>query len=122
MYRITERRALALGCWCLSLVRLVLNSALAATVVRDGTIEVVESPTFKWLVIAELSIGTASDICIAASICIGLLRRRTGFERSNRLVDRLIAYAISSGALTSLVLVVALITVRVLLPRDGSGQ
>lgn len=103
--RITENRLLAAGCWLLALLRMAFSAGITATMARDGTLAVVHTRTFKWLVVCILGVGTVSDIAIAASICIGLLRRRTGFLESDRLVDRLVAYTIGSGLLTSIVAV-----------------
>ena len=96
--RITENRFLAGGCWVLALARMAFTISLTTTIVHNGTLAVVQTHTFKWQVVCILCIGTASDIAIAASICIGLLRRRTGFAGTDKLVDRLVAYTIGELA------------------------
>ncbi|KZV92335.1 hypothetical protein EXIGLDRAFT_836527 [Exidia glandulosa HHB12029] len=108
--RITESRLLAFMCWALALTRMGTNFALTATCIEHATIAVVDSFTFKWETIADLSLGAFSDIMIASTICVGLLRRRTGFTDTNRVVDRLVMYTIGSGAATSVVSLIELIT------------
>jgi hypothetical protein len=61
---------------------------------------------FRWTIISTLTIGTASDVCIAACICWGLLSRRSGFAPTDRLIDRLVGFVVGSGLLTSVVAVV----------------
>ncbi|EJD43229.1 hypothetical protein AURDEDRAFT_167645 [Auricularia subglabra TFB-10046 SS5] len=108
--RITESRSLAACCWVLALARMAFTIALTVTIVKNGTLMVVQTHTFKWQVVCILCTGTASDIAIAASVCIGLLRRRSGFTDTDRLVDRLVAYTIGSGLVTSIVAIAEVAT------------
>ncbi|TFK34807.1 hypothetical protein BDQ12DRAFT_656505 [Crucibulum laeve] len=63
------------------------------------------SAASKLKVIASLSLGSGmiTDIIIAASLCYFLQRLRTGFKKSDSLVNRLCIYAINTGVLTSAV-------------------
>ncbi|KZV87460.1 hypothetical protein EXIGLDRAFT_839941, partial [Exidia glandulosa HHB12029] len=115
--RITQSKILGIGCFVLAVVRLGLEIALEVTVVQTPTIAVIETHQFKTLVVATLSIGTFTDIVVAAAICTALLRRRTGLARSDHLVDRVVAYTVGSGLATSIVSVVELVT-YVTMPRN----
>ncbi|KZV87465.1 hypothetical protein EXIGLDRAFT_201707 [Exidia glandulosa HHB12029] len=115
--RITQSNILGIGCFVLSVARLGLNVGLEITVVRTPTIAVVETQQFKSLVVSTLTIGTFTDIVVAAAICIALLRRRTGLVTSNHIVDRVVAYTVGSGLATSIVSVVELVT-YVTMPRN----
>ncbi|KZV79542.1 hypothetical protein EXIGLDRAFT_841506 [Exidia glandulosa HHB12029] len=106
--RITESKILALGCFALTLVRIGFNISIAVNVFIAGNFAAVETD-FKWLIVTTLCVGAASDVAIAACMCMGLMRRRTGFAPTDKLVDKLIAYIIGSGLLTSVVAVVEVV-------------
>jgi len=55
-------------------------------------------------VIASIALGTGmvTDIGIAATLCILLRKLRTGFKKSDTIIDTLIVYAINTGALTAI--------------------
>ncbi|KZV79705.1 hypothetical protein EXIGLDRAFT_781950 [Exidia glandulosa HHB12029] len=106
---VTDNRLLVLACLVVVAARFALNVALTVTSVEHSSITVVTSYTFRWETISTMSVGAASDLFIAACMCIGLHQRRTGFSRSDRLVDRLISYTIASGAATSILSVVMLV-------------
>ncbi|KZV85688.1 hypothetical protein EXIGLDRAFT_725612 [Exidia glandulosa HHB12029] len=112
VHRLLKSNKIALFCWLLVVARLVLNLVEAATLVRSGQWSVTESFALKWQLPATLVIGAVSDIVIAASICTGLLRYRSGFASSDRLVDKLIAYTVGSGLLTAVMAIIEMILVR----------
>lgn len=93
--RITESKILALGCFSLTLVRIAFNIALAVNIFSKGNFAAVETE-LKWMVVTTLCVGAASDVAIAACMCLGLMRRRTGFAPTDKLVDKLIAYIIGA--------------------------
>jgi len=57
-----------------------------------------------------LASGVAADVLIATSLCVSLSRRRTGFKRTNSLINVLMLYAINSSLLTSLCSIASLVT------------
>ncbi|TFK46701.1 hypothetical protein OE88DRAFT_1739312 [Heliocybe sulcata] len=57
-----------------------------------------------------LSSGAAVDIIVAIALIVFLRRGRTGFEKSDGRIKMLTVYAINTGAITSLVSVLILIT------------
>ena len=94
MLRITASKLLATCIWILAVVRVALTVSLAATAWSNGTVAVVHTGTFKWQASSINAIAAFTDICIALALCIGLLRRRTGFVQSDKLIDRLVAFTI----------------------------
>ena len=56
-------------------------------------------------------LGAVSDIGIAAVLIFLLQRSRTGFRRSETIINRLIIFTINTGLLTSLCALMSLITV-----------
>ncbi|KAJ8503015.1 hypothetical protein ONZ45_g11239 [Pleurotus djamor] len=53
------------------------------------------------LVVAWLSISALVDIALSACLTYFLLRRRTGFERSDRLVMKIVRLSVEAGIVTS---------------------
>ncbi|KZV78342.1 hypothetical protein EXIGLDRAFT_41103 [Exidia glandulosa HHB12029] len=110
VYRITRSRVLALFAFTLVLTRLIIHVCIMVTIIKATTFSVVRSSAFKWQATSLLIIGATSDVIIALSICFALTRMRSGFTASDRLVDKLVAFTIGSGLLTSVVAVVEMIT------------
>jgi len=50
---------------------------------------------------AALSLGVVTDVFTAASLSYFLHKMRTGFKRSDTLINRLIIYSVNTGTLTS---------------------
>lgn len=55
--------------------------------------------------------GAVTDTCIAAALCVLLQRGRTGFRRSDTLINRLILFTINAGLATSVFAVLGLVFV-----------
>lgn len=105
VYHLTSRKWVTALCLLLSLLRGAFNVVACKTFRQAGRWSVIELTAFRWELSTLLIIGAASDVVIAAAICTALLRMRTGFSLSNRLVDRLVAFTIGSGLLTGVVAV-----------------
>ena len=58
--------------------------------------------------------GVAGDVAIAGSLIFLLQQSRTGFRRSDSIINRLILFSLNTGLLTSLDAVMSLITITVL--------
>ncbi|RXW23567.1 hypothetical protein EST38_g2290 [Candolleomyces aberdarensis] len=70
---------------------------------------------FGWLVRTLLAAGAAIDVVIAASMLYFLLtKRKSGFAATTRLVDRLLAYTVRTGLITSLTAITVLVTFEAL--------
>ncbi|KZV87069.1 hypothetical protein EXIGLDRAFT_774049 [Exidia glandulosa HHB12029] len=110
IYRITTSFLVAGFCWTLALARLIFDSFLAQDVISGGNFAVLQSHKSRVLTLATLFIGAASDVFIAVFICVGLTRARSGFAATDKIVDKLVAYTIGSGALTSVLAVIEAVT------------
>ncbi|KAG9317623.1 hypothetical protein JVU11DRAFT_1833 [Chiua virens] len=67
--------------------------------------------TLKGLSKTVNGITAAGDVAIALILCVLLQRRRTGFEKSNLLIDKLIVFSINTGLLTSVFALASLISI-----------
>jgi len=56
--------------------------------------------------------SVVADTSVAATLIVLLHRARTGFRRSESVVNRLIVFSINTGSLTSLIAIASLIAVR----------
>ncbi|KAJ8695577.1 hypothetical protein PTI98_008167 [Pleurotus ostreatus] len=54
--------------------------------------------------------GAAGDVVIAFALCVLLHRSRTGFQRSDSMINKLIIFAVNTGVLTSLCAIASLIS------------
>jgi len=57
------------------------------------------------------ALAAAGDVLIAAILCTMLHRSRTGFKRSDSLINKLIIFTINTGFLTSVCAVLSLVTI-----------
>lgn len=69
--------------------------------VRSFHLRVGQANEIKTLATTALSLGVATDIFTAASLSFFLHRMRTGYKRSDTLINRLIIYSVNTGTLTS---------------------
>jgi len=81
-----------------------LNQSAATAVVftiRSFRLRVGQADEIKTLASTALSLGVATDIFTAASLSYFLHRMRTGYKKSDTLINRLIIYSVNTGTLTS---------------------
>lgn len=129
VYLITRSLSLGLVSFALALARFGIHICQMVTVFSATSFAVVRTARFRWEVTSLLTVGAASDVLIAVSICYALLRMRSGFEPSDKLVDKLVAFTVGvvfsfarvlagltwyagSGLLTSIIAVIECTTVR----------
>ncbi|KAF9465638.1 hypothetical protein BDZ94DRAFT_1253580 [Collybia nuda] len=72
-----------------------------------------ELQTLKYLSITVNALAAAGDVLIAGILCTLLHRSRTGFHRSDTMINKLILFAVNTGFLTSLFAVASLISIVV---------
>ncbi|KAG9224285.1 hypothetical protein CCMSSC00406_0004784 [Pleurotus cornucopiae] len=82
--------------------------AFAALSLRFTTYE--QLGTLKELSITVNALGAAGDVVIAFALCVLLHRSRTGFQRSDSMINKLIIFAVNTGVLTSLCAIASLIS------------
>ncbi|OJT07350.1 hypothetical protein TRAPUB_1816 [Trametes pubescens] len=68
----------------------------------------------KGLSISINAFAAAGDVTIAAILCTILHYSRTGFSKSNTLINRLMVFAVNTGLLTSICACLSLITILAL--------
>ncbi|KAF8178948.1 hypothetical protein BJ912DRAFT_648888 [Pholiota molesta] len=67
------------------------------------------STTLKTFGTAGLAVAVVTDVCISSSLCYYLQRGRTGFKRSDDIITKLIALTITTGLLTTLIVIANLV-------------
>ncbi|TFK75054.1 hypothetical protein BDN72DRAFT_832769 [Pluteus cervinus] len=72
-----------------------------------------ELARLKYLSITVNALAAAGDVLIAAILCTLLHRSRTGFHRSDTMINKLILFAVNTGVLTSLCAIASLISIVV---------
>ncbi|KZW02727.1 hypothetical protein EXIGLDRAFT_759834 [Exidia glandulosa HHB12029] len=65
---------------------------------------------FQTFVAATLAITAINDVAIASCVVGSLLKQKTGFSSTNKLIDKIIGFVVGTGLLTSVLAVVDLIT------------
>ncbi|KAF9512072.1 hypothetical protein BS47DRAFT_1363370 [Hydnum rufescens UP504] len=72
--------------------------AVGFGVVRDFAVLIKE---WTWLAVAWLAIQAIADLVIATCMCLLLRHRRTGFQKTDSVINRMVLYTISTGLVTS---------------------
>ena len=67
--------------------------------------------SLDWLLKLTNSINAVTDILITATLIALLHRSRTGFRRSDNMINRLILFTVNTGALTSILAIIIVIMV-----------
>jgi len=70
----------------------------------------VEIDRLRYVSILINALAAAGDVLITAVLCILLNRSRTGFQRSDTLINNLILFAVNTGVFTSLCAIASLAT------------
>lgn len=96
--RITKSKVSAIFCWFLALARLILDCFLTSEVAGAGVFVILTGPRAQALGLATLCIGAVSDVAIAALLCFGLMGARSGFQETDRMLDKLVAYTVGPSA------------------------
>ncbi|KAF9513074.1 hypothetical protein BS47DRAFT_1017425 [Hydnum rufescens UP504] len=83
----------------------------ATNAIRSNMIPVFDLMMQKimWNIVSWLIIQTVADIVIAACMCLLLRRRRTGFQKTDSVITRMILYTIATGLVTGVLSCVALV-------------
>ncbi|EJD07972.1 uncharacterized protein FOMMEDRAFT_16510 [Fomitiporia mediterranea MF3/22] len=72
-----------------------------------------EVPSIAWLSKTANSLAAATDVSIAITLIFLLHRSRTGFRRSETMINRLIIFTINTGAVTSVCALFAVLFVSI---------
>ncbi|KAI0250986.1 hypothetical protein BJV78DRAFT_517121 [Lactifluus subvellereus] len=69
--------------------------------IRSFSLRLVQADQIKTLGSIALSLGVVTDVITAASLSYFLHKMRTGYKRSDTLINRLIIYSVNTGLITS---------------------
>ncbi|KAK2464937.1 hypothetical protein APHAL10511_003013 [Amanita phalloides] len=90
-----------------------VGCGLAWVVIAINTETYEQLLLYNPLTISINAISTAADVLIAGTLTILLHRARTGFRRSDTMINRLILFVVNTGVLTSLCALASLISLIV---------
>ncbi|KIL62133.1 hypothetical protein M378DRAFT_166117 [Amanita muscaria Koide BX008] len=103
--------------WITGLVAILIVGEFVSVVVFLGLSvrfrTFTELATLKSLSVTINALAAAGDVLIAVTLCILLHRSRTGFHRSNTMINKLIMFAVNTGCFTSLCALASLISITV---------
>ncbi|EIW52174.1 uncharacterized protein TRAVEDRAFT_32023 [Trametes versicolor FP-101664 SS1] len=75
---------------------------MVAATVEGFILSLSDFKRVSWLVSAMFGFAVLVDVCLTGTLVTVLLRSRTGFKRTDSLIEVLIVYAINTGLLTSI--------------------
>ncbi|KAA1474698.1 hypothetical protein DENSPDRAFT_343194 [Dentipellis sp. KUC8613] len=97
--------------WVTAVIMLMTLAQLGfacAYTVRAFHVRLIEASQLKVIGTTSLALGAATDIFTAASLSFFLHQMRTGYAKSDSLINRLILYSVNTGFLTSAVSIAVL--------------
>ncbi|KZW02335.1 hypothetical protein EXIGLDRAFT_734480 [Exidia glandulosa HHB12029] len=109
IFRISGSWILVGVCLPLVLARFVMSMVVVSIDFRFESFAVVEI-RYETFVAATLSVVAVNDVAIATCMVGSLLRQKTGFSATNKLIDRIIGFVVSTGLLTGVLAVIDVIT------------
>ncbi|KAJ7493307.1 hypothetical protein B0H11DRAFT_956795 [Mycena galericulata] len=71
----------------------------------------VQLAELKFLSISVNALAAAGDVFIAGTLCFLLLSSRTGFQRSDTMIKKLVIFAVNTGLITSLCAIASLTSI-----------
>ncbi|KAF9519014.1 hypothetical protein BS47DRAFT_1388434 [Hydnum rufescens UP504] len=83
--------------YCVPISNRYAATAIKANIILEPQLVVKEC---TWLIVTWLAFQAVSDVAIATCMCILLRRRRTGFQRTDSIINRMVLYTIGTGSLT----------------------
>ncbi|KAL5533629.1 hypothetical protein ACEPAG_89 [Sanghuangporus baumii] len=96
-FQVTKKLWVSIAIATISLI--CLGFAIATTVMTIRETSFVKFERFTWLVCTTLGLNTISDVIITGSLGLYLQSRRTGFEKTNVIIDKLLLYVVNTGIL-----------------------
>lgn len=109
IWKISRSRILSGICLSLTIARFCMSSIVVSYDFKYYSFAVIQT-RYKTFVAATLAVIATSDVAIGASMVGSLLRQKTGFSSTNKLIDKIIGFVIATGLLTSILAVVDVIT------------
>ncbi|KZV88133.1 hypothetical protein EXIGLDRAFT_184854 [Exidia glandulosa HHB12029] len=109
VYNLTSSTAVAVTCWAPVVAAAAVEFSLAGSQLRDLSWQLAYTRSFKVRLGVTFGLSALADTLIAATICRSLYKMRSGFAKSDKLIDKLMAFAVGSGLLTSVASLIALL-------------
>ncbi|KAF8843184.1 hypothetical protein BDN67DRAFT_924969 [Paxillus ammoniavirescens] len=110
VYRLSNKSYLATGSvMVLVMANFILVVAYVAKAIHLETF--VQLATLEALSKSVNAATVASDVLIAALLCMMLQKSRTGFRRSDTMINKLILFTVNTGLLTSICAVASLVSI-----------
>nr|GAT53931.1 predicted protein [Mycena chlorophos] len=111
IYKATSQRLIVVFVLALACASLTLGlGSWTTAAIFDSPLSVVSTHKFAVISACVQSFAALDDVIITASLCWYLRRRRGDLPSTNSILDSLIIYAVSRGALTALAQILFLIT------------
>lgn len=101
--------------WCGAVLRIGFGITLGVVFINSHSIPNFFA-NFQWLVTTQFVLSAAVDVLNTVSLCFYLLRRRTDFKSTQRMVDKLVMYTIETGLITSMC-AVAIVILSLVIPH-----
>ncbi|KAI6018323.1 hypothetical protein EDC04DRAFT_2607827 [Pisolithus marmoratus] len=100
VYKLSEQPLLLIlgGLLAFSKCALHLVFGIAACIIRDAATLV---QNWGWCITGFLVLSISCDTLIAMALSHHLNLRKTGFDRTSRIIDRMITYTLATGVITS---------------------
>ncbi|KAF8999303.1 hypothetical protein BDQ17DRAFT_756729 [Cyathus striatus] len=112
VWRLSNRKVILTGI-CSILVVAEFGCVVTFTAMSLHLETFVQLAKLKYLSILVNALAAAGDVLIAGTLCVLLHRSRTGFERSDTMINKLILFAVNTGLLTSICACASLISITV---------
>ncbi|KAL4256227.1 hypothetical protein AB1N83_011608 [Pleurotus pulmonarius] len=94
----------------LSTVNFILGLVLASKLLKIPTFSELWSTNIQPAMYSNLASGVAADLSIAVALVFWLLKSRTGFKRTDSLLNTMMVYAVNTGLLTTICGFTSLVT------------
>ncbi|KAI0264002.1 hypothetical protein BC834DRAFT_286945 [Gloeopeniophorella convolvens] len=92
----------------------VVSASAFDYTIRSFHVQVIEARKIKTIGSTALTLGMATDIVTAGALSYFLHKMRTGYAKSDTLINRLILYSVNTGILTSACSVAVLVTYNIM--------
>ncbi|KAH7922188.1 hypothetical protein BV22DRAFT_1131633 [Leucogyrophana mollusca] len=110
----SEQIYLPVFCWTICFLRFSGTIAVAIYVMINLASFQSDAQVMGRILSALLVMGVANDVIVAGSMCYYLKREKTSIDSTIKLLDRLIAYTIETGLLTSLTTLTTLVCFKLM--------
>lgn len=98
IHQFSKNRYIAVFVMLVSVCRTMLS--IATTAISFTTPTFLQFEKYSFLICIGLGLNMLSDICVTVSLCWFLRKSKTGFPKTDSIIDNLLLYMINAGVLT----------------------